>query len=53
MFISLLGVVLSGGVSIGENTLLDDGVVVTLGKQVGENCLIGAGAIVTKRYSLK
>ena len=42
------GVVLSGGVKIGENTLLDDGVIVTLGREVGKNSLIGAGAVVTK-----
>ena len=42
------GVILSGGVKIGENTLLDDGVIVTLGKTVGKNSLIGAGAVVTK-----
>ena len=42
------GVVLSGGVKIGENTLLNDGVIVTLGKIVGKNSLIGAGAVVTK-----
>ena len=42
------GVILSGGVKIRENTLLDDGVVITLGREVGENCIIGAGAVVTK-----
>ena len=42
------GVILSGGVKIGENTLLDDGVIVTLGKKIGKNSLIGAGAVVTK-----
>ena len=42
------GVILSGGVKIAENTLLDDGVIITLGKSVGKNSLIGAGAVVTK-----
>ena len=42
------GVVLSGGIKIGENTLLDDGVIITLGCSVGENSLIGAGGVVTK-----
>lgn len=40
--------ILSGGVSISQNTLLDDGVIVTLGCKVGKNALIGAGSIVTK-----
>ena len=42
------GVVLSGGVEIGDNTLIDDGVIVTLGKKIGDNCIIGAGSVVTK-----
>ena len=42
------GVILSGGVTIGENTLLDDGVIITLGRKVGKDSLIGAGGIVTK-----
>lgn len=42
------GITLSGGVSIGKDTLIDDGVVITLGKTIGENCIIGAGAVVTK-----
>ena len=39
---------MSGGVTVKENTLLDDGVIVTLGCKVGKNSLIGAGAVVTK-----
>ena len=42
------GVVLSGGVIVKENTLLDDGVIVTLGRKICENCIIGAGGVVTK-----
>jgi len=41
-------VILSGGVSIGRNTLLDDGVIVNLGEKIGSNCIIGAGSVVTK-----
>ena len=42
------GVVLSGGVKIGENSLIDDGVIVALGRKIGKNSIIGAGAVVTK-----
>ena len=47
------GVVLSGGVRIKSNTLLDDGVIVTLGRTVGSDCIIGAGAVITKDTSDK
>ena len=42
------GVILSGGVTIEENTLIDDGVIISLGKKIGKCCIIGAGGVVTK-----
>jgi acetyltransferase-like isoleucine patch superfamily enzyme len=42
------GVILSGGVHVMTNTLIDDGVIVTLGKKIGANCIVGAGAVVVK-----
>lgn len=39
---------LSGGVKIDENTLIDDGVILTLGRTAEVDCMIEAGSVVTK-----
>jgi acetyltransferase-like isoleucine patch superfamily enzyme len=39
---------ISGGVTVGEGTLIGVGSAVIQGVTIGKNCLIGAGAVVTK-----
>ncbi|MEO6686984.1 MAG: acetyltransferase [Dyadobacter sp.] len=42
------GVILSGNVYVGENTLIGAGSIVTPGLSIGKNCLVAAGSVVTK-----
>lgn len=42
------GVVLAGGVSVGENTLIGVGSIVTPGLKIGRNCFVAAGSVVTQ-----
>ena len=41
------GVILCGGVSIGENTLIGAGTIVTPNVSIGKNCLVAAGSIIS------
>lgn len=42
------GVILSGNICVGENTLIGVGSIVAPGLMIGKNCLVAAGSVVTK-----
>ncbi len=42
------GVTLSGGVRVGDNTLIGVGAIVIEGMEIGKNCIVGAGSVVVR-----